>query len=71
MGGVDDGESSLSDSVVRSVVWDARQSHDEIQKFPERLNKRNFERRDRARKSVTSTEKTPPFRQMIDFIFSF
>ena len=45
---VGDGQLTLSDRVVRSVVWDARRSHDEIQKFPVRLRKRNFERWDRA-----------------------
>jgi len=53
------------------VVCDARRSHDEIRKAPERLSKRNLARRDRAKKSVASTEANPPLRQMIDSIFSF
>ena len=59
-----------SDKVVRSVVWDARRSHDEIRNLPERRRKRNLERRDRMKKFVTSTKSNPPFRQMIDSMFS-
>ena len=60
-----------SDRAVRSVVLDARKSHDEIQKFPPRESNRNFERWDRVKKFEISTEEYPPFRQTIDSMFSF
>ena len=53
---VDDrGDSAISsDRMVRSVVQDARPSHDEIRKLPERSSRHNFERRDRVKKLETS-----------------
>ena len=73
VGRVGEGRNGLisSDRAVRSVVRDARKSHDEIQKFPLRSSNRSPERWDRAKKSETSTEEHPPFRQTIDSIFSF
>jgi len=44
------------DRVARSVVLDARWSHDEIRTSPERSRECNPERRDRAKKLETSTK---------------
>ena len=57
--------------LVRSLVWDARWSHDPTQKFPERLRKRNPERRDRAKKFETFTIGILSDTQKIDSILSF
>ena len=65
----------LSDRVVRSVVLDARRSHDEMRVLPERSSIRNLERWDRAKKLETSVEVgadvCPTLPKTIDSVFSF
>ena len=51
--------------MVRSVGCGARWSHESIRKLPQRSSKYNFERRDRAKNSETSTGGTLILHQTI------